>query len=228
MNARRRTYERASGSVKALSRGGDPRQRGIQSLARKAPSDQGLRSRSARRARFCPGITSPARRGRARAGGHKLRGTSSIRRGARPIGFEIGNQHRCFASPPGGRPGRTRARFCRPISSRPTIGTSARLPGAKSSEKCGSLEHEHHLLGDLLALFLGCQFFACSGEIVARPPCAPFAAGISGSDCISRCTSVPRSKALAVPAAANGRARVIVLDARRRDGAQAQNCRRWR
>ena len=139
------------------------------------------------------------RRGIAPAGRHKA--------SAPPLAVSVPSDQSCSrrsapirGSPPTGPPARKlRSAPAPPHAMRPTIGTSARLPIANSSANTRSLR----------IVSTCCAISACSVEeksaaaLLRKRSIADLraAAGISGKDCISRCTMRPRARAFCRSAA---------------------------
>ena len=101
----------------------------------KSPSIQAFQSKAARRGP-APGIKFFSTAGTARAGGHSAGG---LGRGAAGRGWSCNRRSGPRSrSPPAGRFARKPAQAAARRSSRPTIETSARLPGANTGAKRGS------------------------------------------------------------------------------------------
>ena len=163
----------------------------------KSPSIQGFRSRAALRGRLAGDKASPAPPGTARAAGHRPRGASAavLRRGV--VGLEIDDQNLVGPSPPAGRSGRRPAPACRPVApagrrSRPPRGCRAQTPAQTAHRRSAPAR-----LSASASRSASVQSVGIAGEIAPARPRGGARLAMSGSDCSSRCTSVPRCSARA-------------------------------
>ena len=163
---------------------------------RKSPSIQAFRSRAARRGRPAGDKACAAPPGTARAGGHSRAGASAavvggawlvLKSTIRTSSGVTTSRSIWPETSAGGWPGR---------SSRPTIDTSARLPGANTGANRAIRDQRQHAFRQRLALVLGPVRRHC-GRDSASAASRRRSVAISGSDCSSRCTSVPRCSARA-------------------------------
>ena len=161
----------------------------------KRPSDQALRSRSARRGRRGRDRAWRAPRDRARAARRRL--AARPRAGAAPDDWSCSRRsapHRAVTTSRSTWPETANVRPS--CASRPTIGTSARLPGAEQLGEARIVEHGARPARRSARARSRGEVPRAARQIAPRRLARAARGAMSGSACSRRCTSVPRSERL--------------------------------